>query len=77
MPAIAVPNDEPRLEMLRESPDISPCFSSGNAPCTRLTDGVSITPSPSPISRSPGANAHGLEEAAWTKPSRSPIPAES
>ena len=31
MPAIAVPNEEPRLEMLRESPDISPCCCSGKS----------------------------------------------
>ena len=31
VPAIAVPNEEPRLEMLRDSPEISPCFSSGKA----------------------------------------------
>src|SRR5580765_4932612 len=29
VPAIAVPNDEPRLETLRESPEISPCSASG------------------------------------------------
>ena len=74
MPAIAVPNDEPRFEMLRDSPEISPCFSSGNADCTRLTDGVSITPTPSPISSSPGANAQALDEAALTRASSSPIP---
>jgi hypothetical protein len=29
VPAIAVPKDEPRLETLRESPEISPCSASG------------------------------------------------
>src|SRR4051794_28715462 len=29
VPAIAVPNDEPRFETLRESPEISPCSASG------------------------------------------------
>src|SRR6185312_1595419 len=40
-----------------------------------LTDGVSITPRPSPISSSPGANAHGLDDTAPTRPSKSPTPA--
>ena len=31
MPAIAVPSDEPRLETLRERPEISPCFCFGEA----------------------------------------------
>ena len=62
MPAIAVPNDEPRFETLRDSPEISPCFSSGKADWTRLTDGVSITPRPRPISSRPGANAHALDD---------------
>ena len=61
MPTIAVPKDEPRLEMLRDSPEISPCLSSGKADCTMLTDGVSITPSPSPMNSSPGANAQALD----------------
>ena len=57
MPAIAVPNDEPRLEMLRERPEISPCSASGKLDCTTFTDGVSIAPRPRPISSSPGTNA--------------------
>src|SRR6476659_7089205 len=40
VPAIAVPNDEPRLDTARDRPDISPCFCSGNADCTTFTDGV-------------------------------------
>src|ERR1700729_769284 len=75
VPAIAVPNEEPRFEMLRESPEISPCCASGKADCTRFTDGVSITPTPSPISNRPGANAHALDDAALTRPSRSRTPA--
>ena len=31
MPAIAVPKDEPRFEMLRDSPEISPCSCFGEA----------------------------------------------
>ena len=54
VPAIAVPSDEPRFETLRESPEISPCFSSGKLDCTMLTDDVSIVPMPRPISRRPG-----------------------
>ena len=74
MPAIAVPNDEPRLETLRDSPDISPCSCSGKLDCTTLTEGVSITPRPRPISSSPGANATTRDEAP-TRASKSPIPA--
>ena len=39
VPAIAVPSDEPMLETLRDSPEISPCRSSGKADCTTLTEG--------------------------------------
>ena len=39
VPAIAVPSEEPRLETLRDSPEISPCCSSGKADCTTLTEG--------------------------------------
>ncbi len=49
------------LEVLRE------------ADCTTLTEGVSITPTPSPMSRSPGANAHTLGELA-TMARKIPIP---
>ena len=31
VPAMAVPSDEPRLETLRDSPEISPCSSSQGA----------------------------------------------
>src|SRR3954453_12984707 len=48
VPAIAVQNDEPRLETLRESPEISPCSASGKLDWTTLTEGVSIAPRPSP-----------------------------
>src|SRR5881392_1538988 len=40
VPAIAVPKEEPRLETLRESPEISPCNRSGKLDCTTFTDGV-------------------------------------
>src|SRR4029077_3129561 len=49
VPAIAVPNDEPRLDTLRESPEISPCSASGKLDRTTLTEGVSIAPTPKPI----------------------------
>ena len=62
VPATAVPSDDPRLETQRDRPEISPCWCSGNADCTTLTDGVSIAPTPRPRSRSPGANAHALGE---------------
>src|SRR6476659_9962449 len=51
VPATAVPRDEPRLEMQRDKPEISPCWFSANADCTTLTDGVSMTPTPRPRSR--------------------------
>ena len=54
VPAMAVPREEPRLETLRDKPEISPCCASGKADCTTLTDGVSIVPVPRPINRSPG-----------------------
>ena len=67
VPAIAVPNDEPRLETLRDSPEISPCSASGKLDWTTLTEGVSIAPTPRPIRNSPGTNAQtlvrGLDEA--------------
>src|SRR3954452_2738814 len=74
VPATAAPRDEPRLETERDKPEISPCSSSGKADCTTLTDGVSIAPTPRPISKSPGANAHGLGEP-FTIASRTPMPA--
>src|SRR6478672_5230618 len=47
VPAIAVPIDEPRLDRLRDSPEISPCWASPKLDCTTFTDGVSINPRPS------------------------------
>src|SRR4249920_2695066 len=60
VPPMAVPRHDPRLDTLRDSPEISPWRSSGKLDCTMLTEGVSITPTPRPISRSPGAKAHTL-----------------
>src|SRR6185437_9717489 len=74
VPAIAVPNDEPRLDTLRESPEISPCSASGKLDCTTLTEGVSMTPRPRPMSSSPGPNATARDDAP-TKASRRPMPA--
>src|SRR6187402_1567009 len=71
---MAVPKDEPRLETLRDSPEISPCCCSGKLDCTRLTEGVSMVPRPRPMSSRPGAKATTREEAP-TRASRSPIPA--
>src|SRR3954453_11342146 len=62
VPAMPVPRVEPRLEIQRDKPEISPCCDSGNADCTTLTEGVSITPKPRPINSNPGANAHALGE---------------
>src|SRR6476661_3785808 len=74
VPAIAVPKVEPRLDTLRERPEISPWSASGKLDCTTFTDGVSITPRPRPMRRRPGTNATTREEL-WTKASKSPIPA--
>src|SRR5438552_12243437 len=60
VPATAVPRDEPRLDTLRERPEISPCRSSAKLDCTTFTEGVNITPSPRPMSRRPGAKAETL-----------------
>ena len=74
VPAIAVPKDEPRLEMLRERPEISPCRFSGKLDCTTFTDGVSITPSPRPISSRPGPKAITRSEDVGTQPEEEPDP---
>src|SRR4029077_19913307 len=39
VPAMAVPKHDPRLDTLRDTPDISPWRCSGKADCTTLTDG--------------------------------------
>src|SRR5215471_20852000 len=62
VPAIAVPMEEPRFDTLRDRPEISPCSLSGQLDWTTFTDGVSIAPSPNPITNSPGANAQALGE---------------
>ena len=46
----------------------------GEADCTTFTDGVSITPTPRPMRRSPGANAQTLGEP-FTRASRTTTPA--
>src|SRR4029453_4396729 len=74
VPATAAPRDEPRLEIERDKPEISPWSSSPKADCTTLTEGVSITPPPRPINRSPGANAQALGEP-FTIAGRTPTPA--
>ncbi len=71
---MAVPSEEPRLEMLRDRPEISPCRLSGKADCTTLTEGVSISPRPSPISSSPGVKAQ-MSSTARTSSSRTRMPA--
>jgi hypothetical protein len=38
------------LEMLRDRPEISPCSSSGKLDWTTFTEGVSIAPTPRPMS---------------------------
>jgi hypothetical protein len=53
-PASAVPSDDPRLETLRDKPEISPWSASGKLDWTTLTDDVSMTPTPAPNNSSPG-----------------------
>ena len=53
-PARAVPSEEPRLDTLRDRPEMSPWSCSGKADCTTLTDEVSMTPMPRPMSSRPG-----------------------
>jgi hypothetical protein len=60
VPAIAVPNEDPRLDTLRDRPEISPCRFSGKADCTTLTEGVSMRPTPAPMRKSPGTEYHAL-----------------
>ena len=53
-PTSAVPSDDPRLETLRDKPEISPWSASGKLDWTTLTDDVSMTPTPAPNSSNPG-----------------------
>jgi len=61
VPAMAVPRHEPRLDTLRDRPEISPCRCSGKLDWTTFTEGVSIPPSPSPMISSPGAKVQTFE----------------
>src|SRR5207342_2568337 len=62
VPAIAVPKDDPRLDTLRESPEISPWRLSPKLDCTTLTEGVSMSPRPSPIRSRPETKRHTAGE---------------
>src|SRR5437660_12133791 len=62
-PTSAVPSEDPRFEMLRDKPEISPWSFSGKLDCTTLTEDVSMTPTPAPISRRPGMKLRMLEVA--------------
>src|SRR6202012_4642592 len=53
-PTRAVPSDEPRLETLRDRPEISPWSASGKLDWTTLNEDVSIVPTPAPNRTSPG-----------------------
>ena len=59
--AMATPSEEPRLETLRDRPEMSPWSASGKADCTTLTDEVSITPTPRPTSSRPGTKVRTLD----------------
>src|SRR5689334_10470101 len=69
VPAIAVPIDDPRLDALRDRPEISPWRFSGKADCTTLTEGVSMTPTPRPIRNTPGLFLIGLGVGVMLTPS--------
>jgi hypothetical protein len=73
VPAIAAPSEDPRLETLRDSPEVSPWSCSGKLDWTMFTDGVSIRPRPRPIRSSPGAKAQALGEPI-TIASSAPVP---
>ena len=76
VPAITVPKHDPRLDTLRDTQDISPWSCSGKADCTTLTDGLSMTPRPTPMRNSPGAK---YQAPGWplTMATSSRIPATS
>src|SRR5215470_639458 len=57
-PTRAVPNDDPRLETLRDRPEMSPWSVLGKLDWTTLTDEVSMTPIPTPNRNSPGTQVH-------------------
>src|SRR5580693_2295843 len=53
-PTRAVPSEDPRLETLRDRPEISPWSWSGKLDWTMLTEEVNMVPTPAPNSSSPG-----------------------
>lgn len=53
-PMMETPNDEPKFEMLLDSPEISPWSLSGNCDWTITTEAVNIMPNPAPITKKPG-----------------------
>ncbi len=72
-PTSAVPSDEPRLETLRDRPEMSPWSSAGKLDWTTLTDDVSMTPIPAPNSSSPGTQV-AMPECVLTKSSSRIMP---
>ncbi len=72
-PAIATPSDEPRFDTLRETPEMSPCTSSGHADCTTLTEAVSMAPTPKPMRNRPGQKVQ-FAESARARTSSRPMP---
>src|SRR5215468_4722640 len=72
-PTRAVPNDDPRLETLRDNPEISPWSLLGQLDWTTLTDEVSMTPIPAPNRNSPGIQVQ-TPESARTKASSKAMP---
>src|SRR5215475_14964039 len=72
-PTRAVPNEDPRLETLRDSPEMSPWSRSGQLDWTTLTDEVSMTPIPAPNRNSPGTQVQ-TPECALTRASSRIMP---
>src|SRR5215813_12022817 len=72
-PTRAVPNDDPRLETLRDSPDMSPWSLLGQLDWTTWTDEVSMTPMAAPNRNSPGIQVQMLGSAV-TRASSRPTP---
>ena len=62
VPATAVPSDEPRLDTLRDRPEISPWSSSGKLDWTRLTEG-SASPDSQADQQEPGGERPGARRA--------------
>ena len=73
-PAMATPSEDPRLDTLRETPEMSPWTASGHADWTRFTDAVSMTPTPEAHEEQPGHEGPDRGVARRTRASSRPRP---